>query len=111
MNILFVCTANIQRSLTAEHLCARLYPCHSFKSAGVSKKECSRNNSTLCTVALLDWADIVFTFEKMHAERIEQHTAGEYTGKIINLNIEDRFQYNAPELITLIKEKLANYLP
>ncbi|MBE9396323.1 hypothetical protein IOQ59_03515 [Pontibacterium sp. N1Y112] len=49
MKVLFICTANIQRSLTAEHVCRTLYPEHQFKSAGVSKKECARNNSTLCT--------------------------------------------------------------
>ena len=104
--VLFVCTANIQRSLTAEHLFKLLYPQVEFRSAGVSKKECARNHSTLCTAKLLAWADSIFVFEQMHIDRISENTDGSALQKIVNLEIDDIYQYNAPELIELLKKKL-----
>ena len=108
--ILFVCTANIQRSLTAEHYFRTLYPpCPqksvTFKSAGVSAKECKRNGSTLCTVELLEWADKVFVFEQMHIDRIVEHTGQRFVYKIQNLDIEDCYQYMDEELISRLQSK------
>ncbi|MEH6446378.1 MAG: hypothetical protein V7784_20980 [Oceanospirillaceae bacterium] len=104
--VLFICTANIQRSLTAEHLFTTLYPQVEFRSAGVSKKECARNNSTLCTEQLLAWADTIFVFEQMHIDRINENTDGNSMAKITNLEIPDIYQYKDPELIELLKKKL-----
>jgi predicted protein tyrosine phosphatase len=104
--VLFVCTSNIQRSLTAEHLFTSLYPQVEFRSAGVSKKECTRNNSTLCTEQLLAWAGSIFVFEQMHIDRISENTDGSALQKIVNLEIDDIYQYNDLELIELLKKKL-----
>jgi predicted protein tyrosine phosphatase len=102
--VLFVCTANIQRSLTAEHYFTSFYSPSSskrvtFKSAGVSAKECKRNGSALCTVELLEWADQVFVFEQMHIDRIVEYTGQRFLHKIHNLDIEDRYQYMEEGLI------------
>ena len=105
-NVLFICTANIQRSLTAEHYCKPIYPKIAFKSAGVSRKECECNNSSVCTVDLLGWADRIFVFEQMHIDRIFEHTGKEFEHKIYNLNIKDCYQYMEKELITLLQTKL-----
>ncbi len=109
--ILFVCTANIQRSLTAEHYFKTLYPPSpqksvTFKSAGVSTKECIRNGSTLCTVELLEWADQVFVFEQMHIDRIVEHTGQRFVHKIQNLGIEDCYQYMQEELLMVMQARL-----
>ena len=104
--ILFVCTANIQRSLTAEHLFKSIYPHILFKSAGVSHRECMRNRSTLCTVELLEWASQIFVFEQMHINRIVEHTGQEFAHKMHNLNIDDCYQYMQKELITLLQARL-----
>ncbi len=104
--VLFVCTANIQRSLTAEHLCAKLYPEFSFKSAGVSRRECERNKSQLCSLELLEWADGIFVFEQMQINRIKLHTGDRFLHKINNLEIEDCYQYMQTDLIDIILEKL-----
>ncbi len=102
--VLFICTANIQRSLTAEHYFKPLYPQITFKSAGVSAKECKRNGSRLCTVELLEWADLIFVFEQMHIGRIVDYTGQRFVHKIYNLDIEDCYLYMQEELI---KELLA----
>lgn len=104
MNILFLCTANIQRSRTAEELFKSRYPDHSFRSAGLSEKECSRNESTLCTEEMLQWADHVYVFEQMHIDRIEQHTGQRYIHKIECLEIEDIYQYMQAELVENLEQ-------
>jgi len=108
--VLFICTANIQRSLTAEHYFTSLYSSSpkksvAFKSAGVSFKECQRNNSTLCTVELLKWADQIFVFEQMHIDRIVEHTGQRFVDKIHNFDIEDRYQYMQDELVELLRAR------
>ncbi|UTW03088.1 hypothetical protein KDX31_17445 [Amphritea atlantica] len=103
MNILFLCTANLQRSRTAEDLFRPQFKQHVFRSAGLSEKECTRNGSALCTEALLKWADTIYVFEPMHLERIRQHTGELYMKKIQCLHIEDIYQYMQPKLISELK--------
>ena len=102
MKILFLCTANIQRSRTAEDLFREEMPQHVYRSAGLSEKECKRNHTTLCTEEMLVWADKVYVFEQMHLERIQAHTDDKYIDKIHCLDIEDVYQYMQPELIILL---------
>ncbi|MFS1421962.1 hypothetical protein [Shewanella sp. 10N.286.48.B5] len=53
MNILFLCTANIQRSKTAEELFRAANIGHQYRSASLSAKYVKKANSTLCTEELL----------------------------------------------------------
>jgi len=86
--VLFVCTANEQRSPTAE----RMYRGRAdleVASAGVAatlKREMNED--------LLDWADVVYVMEPMHVEMIEREFPGasERTS-IRTLHIPDRFFY------------------
>ena len=103
--VLFLCTSNINRSKTAEHLAADLFDNIEVKSAGLSKKECLRNNTTLCTEALIYWADVIFIFETMHEQRIREYL-GSVALNIINLDIEDIYTYYQPELVDILKAKL-----
>ena len=104
-NVLFLCTSNIHRSKTAEHLAQELFPFVKFKSAGLSKKECVRNDSVLCTKELIFWADMVFVFERMHEKRIYEYL-GDVNLNLINLEIEDIYSYYQSELVDLLKVKL-----
>lgn len=99
MNILFLCTANMHRSRTAEDFFRTELPLNLYKSAGLSEKECRRNGTVLCTEALLDWADQVYVFEQKHLDRIQAYTREQYLNKIICLNIPDIYQYMQPKLI------------
>lgn len=105
MNILFLCTSNIQRSKTAEELFRATNNNHQYKSAGLSEKYVSKANSTLCTVEVLQWADQIFVFEEMHIDRIQKHTGDVYLPKITNLNIPDDYQYFQRELVLLLLER------
>ncbi|MFB2648082.1 hypothetical protein [Shewanella mangrovisoli] len=105
MNILFLCTANLNRSKTAENHFAAKDPLHTYRSAGLSEKECKRNNTTLCSEELLTWADLVFVMEDEHVRRIEQHTDQRFLHKVINLHIPDVYQYGEPDLIEQLEKR------
>ncbi len=106
MNILFLCTANIQRSKTAEEIFRAANKNRQYKSAGISAKYVQKANSTLCTEELLKWADQIYVFEQQHIDRIQKHARDVHLTKIINLNIPDNYQYFQRELVLQLLEKV-----
>ncbi len=105
MNILFVCSRNQWRSPTAEQVW-RNYPGLSVKSAGTS-----RNAKKPISIDLLQWADVIFTMEQKHKNRIvaEFHRVVEH--KTIHvLDIPDDYQYMDPELLEHIKDSVSHRL-
>ena len=65
MHLLFLCSQNKRRSLTAEKL-FNGYESHDACSAG------TENNARVkVTPGLLGWADIIFCMEKKHFRRIK----------------------------------------
>ena len=105
MNILFLCTSNLNRSKTAEDHFAVKDPLLVYRSAGLSEKECKRNSTTLCSEELLEWSDVVFVMEDEHVRRIEQYTGQRFVDKVINLNIPDVYQYGEPALIEQLEKR------
>ena len=105
MNILFLCTANIQRSKTAEELFRAFDNSNEYRSAGLSSKYVEKADSTLCTEEMLQWADKVYVFENEHIKRIQQHTGDVFIPKIENLDIADEFSYFQRELVLAVLEK------
>lgn len=99
MNVLFLCTANLNRSKTAEVHFAAKDPANVYRSAGLSEKECHRNGTTLCTEAMLAWADVVFVMQYSHIRRIEQYTGQRFLSKVINLDIPDVYKFGETALI------------
>ncbi|MCH1928758.1 hypothetical protein L9G16_01035 [Shewanella sp. A25] len=106
MNILFLCTANINRSKTAEKLFSIINPANEYRSAGLSEKECLRHGTTLCNEMLLKWANVVFVMEDEHLRRIQEHTGQEFLDKIIVLGIPDIYKFGEPALIEQLKNAL-----
>ena len=106
MKILFVCSANIQRSRTAEDMFSYMYPQHIFNSAGTNLKICKTNGTTPLTEELLIWADKIFVMEDKHRDRIRNHTENKYGKKIFVLNIKDIYSYNDPELKRILIDKV-----
>lgn len=99
MNVLFLCTANLNRSKTAEVHFSAKDPAHVYRSAGLSEKECSRNGTTLCTEAMLAWAEVIFVMEDSHARRIEEYTGQRFLKKVVNLDIPDVYKFGETALI------------
>lgn len=58
--VLFVCSANKQRSKTAEDYFSERHPSLEFKSAGTNHKICAKEGTTPLTKDLIEWADKVF---------------------------------------------------
>ncbi|WP_105253562.1 phosphotyrosine protein phosphatase, partial [Pseudoalteromonas sp. T1lg75] len=106
MNILFLCTANIQRSKTAEELFSAADGINEYRSAGLSAKYVAKAGSRLCSEELLQWADRIYVFEAKHIERIREYTGEVYLAKITNLDIPDNYQYFQRELVLLLLERL-----
>lgn len=104
--LLFICSQNRWRSLTAE----RLFADHAHyvaRSAGTEPGARVR-----VTAGHLGWADVVFVMERRHADILRQKFAAELAGKpIVNLRIPDKFQFLAPLLVDLLRERLREHLP
>jgi len=101
--ILFVCTANIDRSPTAETL---LKGKEGFEvlSAGTwinAKRRISER--------LIDWADTIFVMEDNHKEDVIALNP-ESENKITVLGIPDIYLRDTPELVKKLKTKLIKYL-
>jgi len=92
MKVLFVCSANEDRSVTAEFLFQEV-PGWTVKSAGT---EHYANQKV--TPELLDWADKIVVMEKKHYEKIIKITP-DIRSKLMVLGIEDKFTRCSPELI------------
>jgi len=58
---------------------------------------------------MIDRADVVFVMERKHKQLLSQRL--ELTNKqVIVLDIEDNYQFNAPELIEILRNVLGGYL-
>jgi predicted protein tyrosine phosphatase len=104
--ILFICTANIDRSKTAEDLYAddERYEVRSRGVAQFATTELTRDD--------LDWAERVFVMD----EKGDQHKTliqvrfGKLNKPIIDLKIEDSWHRGAPKLKNLLQRRLKKYL-
>ncbi|MEG4446958.1 methyltransferase domain-containing protein [Microcoleus sp. AT9_B5] len=105
IKILFVCSQNKWRSLTAEKICQKLSG-YSVRSAGTEKGARIR-----VTEGLVGWADLIFVMEKKHGDRLRSKFPESLEGKkVICLQIPDNYQYMEPELVELLQAKLNPYM-
>lgn len=105
MNILFVCSQNKRRSLTAEKLFDGING-HCVRSAGTEK-----NSRIKVTPGLIGWADLIFCFEKKHLRRLREKYSEEVSGKqIVTLNIPDDFEYMDEELQDILHCYVDEYI-
>jgi predicted protein tyrosine phosphatase len=104
--LLFICNQNQNRSKTAEDLFKAKYV---VNSAGFY---CDDTTETkIVTREMMQWADVIFVFERMHIEEIRKRFPGEYLSKIIvNLDIPDVYRYGNPELRVILMKKVPRKL-
>lgn len=102
--VLFVCTANVDRSRTAVDFFSEQFDSISFRSAGVDRVLCEAAGSTFLTQEIFDWADRIFVMESVHFDWIHSNlnTQGKH---IIVLEIPDHYTYYSMELIELLQQK------
>jgi predicted protein tyrosine phosphatase len=96
LNILFVCSRNKKRSLTAEAI---------FKNNGrhhVSSAGTEESARRKLSQDMLDNADLIFAMEKRHRDRIRQNF--ETDKEIIVLDIPDEYEYMDKELVAMLQD-------
>ncbi|MBG6188388.1 low molecular weight protein tyrosine phosphatase family protein [Flavobacterium sp. CAN_S2] len=102
--ILFICSRNKWRSLTAETI-FKGNPSFEVKSAGTENSARIKINSKH-----INWAEIIFVMEKKHNERLLEKFPNEMKGKkIVILEIQDNYKYMDSELIAELKISLNEY--
>ena len=105
MQILFLCSQNKQRSLTAEKLFDG-YHNHRVRSAGTEA-----NVRIKVSAGLIGWADMIFCMEQKHARRIREKYADKLQDKkLICLNIPDKFTFMDEKLQQILQQKVTAYL-
>lgn len=99
MNVLFICSRNHWRSLTAEKMFSGRAGL-SVRSAGTAENARIKVNNEH-----INWADIIFVMEQKHHDiLLERFPSTMETKKVINLNIPDDYHYMDTELEELLQQ-------
>ena len=103
--LLFVCSRNRLRSLTAEKLFEGI-PAYQARSAGTQP-----DARIVITEGHIGWADVIFVMEKSHLNRISLKFPEAVQGKrIVTLHIPDDYEFMQPELLDELRGKLGPYV-
>lgn len=104
-HVLFVCHQNRRRSATAERVfCKR--PDLEVRSAGIHTDALVRINERM-----LEWADVIFVMEERHRRELEGAFPGHAAlERIVCLEIPDDYAFLDPELVDLLKARVAQHL-
>jgi predicted protein tyrosine phosphatase len=106
VKILFVCSRNRLRSLTAETVFDGVNG-HQVRSAGTEEGARIR-----VTAGHIGWADIVFVMEKRHLNRLQRKFRDELHGKrVVTLYVPDDYEYMDEELIDRLRTGVATHIP
>ncbi len=102
--ILFVCSRNKRRSLTAETI-FKAEPKWDVRSAGTEDRARIK-----VTAGQLGWADVVVVMEKRHKERLRQKFPEEFAAKsCVCLFIADDYEFMEPGLIEILRTKMQEH--
>jgi len=104
IKILFVCSRNQRRSLTAETI-FKNEPAWEVRSAGTEE-----NARIKVTAGHLGWADAIVVMEKRHKERLRQkYPEGLAAKPCVCLFISDDYEFMDSNLIELLHEKIREH--
>lgn len=105
IKLLFVCSRNRIRSLSAERLMKGV-PGYQTRSAGTQASA-----RIVVNEGHLGWADLIFVMEKRHLALLRRKFPEALIGKkIITLQIPDEFEFMQAELLDELRGKLAPHL-
>ena len=97
MNVLFICNQNQNRSKTAEEIFKHRF---NTKSAGLY-------NIDSVDKEHIAWADTIIVMEEPQRTEIAKRFPKQYMLKrILSLDVSDVYQYNQPELVTILNSKI-----
>jgi predicted protein tyrosine phosphatase len=105
IKLLFVCSQNRIRSLTAEEIFGRIPGCQ-VRSAGTQP-----DARIVVTEGHIGWADWIFVMEKSHLNRLRQkYPEALQDKKIVALHIPDEYVLMQPELIDELLAKVGAHI-
>jgi predicted protein tyrosine phosphatase len=105
LKILFVCSRNRQRSLTAETVFDGVDG-HEVRSVGTEPGARIR-----VTAGHIGWADLVFVMEKKHLRRLEAKFGDALRGKrLVTLHIPDEYDYMDEQLVDRLAAAIAPHV-
>ena len=103
--VLFVCSRNRIRSLTAERMFAGV-PGYDVRSAGTEPGARVR-----VTPGLIGWAEAIFVMEPAHRRILQEKFADELVGRwLVVLHVPDEFEYLDDELLEVLRGTLGPWL-
>src|SRR5476651_915796 len=106
VKILFVCSRNRRRSLTAETIFKNEL---SWEVRSAGTEESARIK---VTAGHLGWADVIVVMEKRHKERLRQKYPEELAAKsCVCLFISDDYEFMDSALIEILREKMREHFP
>lgn len=104
LKILFVCSRNRRRSLTAETI-FQSEPAWDVRSAGTEAAARIK-----VTAGQLGWADVVVVMEKRHKERLLQKFPEEFSAKRhVCFFIPDDYEFMDPALVQMLHTKMREH--
>lgn len=104
LKILFVCSRNRRRSLTAEHVLRGARGLE-VRSAGTQP-----GARVGLSAGLIGWADLIFWMESSHQNRARRRFAEELQFKqTITLHIRDDYEYGQSALVDALRARTAGY--
>lgn len=105
MKVLFVCSRNRQRSLTAEKVFDGGNG-HEVRSVGTEPGARIRISS-----GHIGWADLIFVMEKKHLRRLEAKYGDELAGRrVVTLHVPDDYDYMDDALVERLTAVVAPYV-
>jgi len=103
--LLFVCSQNRFRSLTAERIFSGI-PGIQVRSAGTQP-----DARIVVTEGHIGWADIIFIMEKSHLNRLRRKFPEALKGKrTVTLLIPDEYEFMQPELVDELHAKVSRHV-
>jgi predicted protein tyrosine phosphatase len=103
--LLFVCSRNRLRSLTAEKLFEGS-PHYQVRSVGTQP-----NARIVVTEGHVGWADLIFCMEKSHVNRLRRKFPEALRGKeVVCLHIPDDYEFMQPDLVDELRAKLVRHV-
>ena len=102
--LLFICSRNKRRSLTAE----RLFDGSAYQARSAGTQPGAR---IVVTEGHIGWADLIFCMEKSHADRLRLKFPEAMSGKrVICLHIADDYEFMEEALLDEFRAKLAPHV-
>ncbi len=105
MSILFICTANRDRSRTAEIHFQSKYPEHRFRSAGINQFLSERHGGVHLKRYMLDVASRIICMEQEHYWYILDKIDKKYAEKVEILHLGDTETFMSESLIKILESK------